>query len=110
MAKVDWKLSDKVMPADMNQIGTEINQLRDDVNNIEIPDGSTTQKGIVQSSNNTTGTSQTLVATEKAVNDARQAAITAAATDASTKASAAEANAKTYADTIVQQSDLWGAL
>ncbi|MFK0524740.1 phage tail protein [Paenibacillus illinoisensis] len=87
MAKVDWKLSDKVGPEDMNQIGSEINQLRTDVDNIEIPEGSTTQKGIVQSSNSTTGSSQTLVATEKAVGDAL-------------------VQAKAYVD----QENLWGAL
>ncbi|MFJ2042257.1 phage tail protein [Paenibacillus taichungensis] len=87
MARDNWALGDTVRPVDMNQIGSEINQLRDDVNSIEIPDGSTTQKGIVQSSNNTTGTSQTLVATEKAVGDAL-------------------IQAKAYVD----QENIWGAL
>lgn len=87
MAKVDWTLSDTVLPADMNQIGTEINQLRTDVDNITIPDGTTAQKGIVQLSNSTSGSSQTLAATEKAVSDAL-------------------AQAKAYVD----QGNLWGAL
>ncbi|OMF17257.1 hypothetical protein BK131_04645 [Paenibacillus amylolyticus] len=87
MAKDNWGLGDTVRPADMNEIGSEINQLRTDVDNIEIPDGTTTQKGIVQSSNSTTGTSQTLVATEKAVGDAL-------------------VQAKAYVD----QENLWGAL
>ncbi|CAM4469021.1 phage tail protein [Paenibacillus xylanexedens] len=87
MAKDNWTLGETVRPVDMNQIGSEINQLRTDVDNIEIPDGTTTQKGIVQSSNSTTGTSQTLVATEKAVGDAL-------------------IQAKAYVD----QENLWGAL
>lgn len=87
MAKIDWNLKDTVRPADMNQIGTEINQLRTDVDNIEIPDGTTTEKGIVQLSNSTNGSSQTLAATEKAVSDAL-------------------AQAKAYVD----QENLWGAL
>lgn len=45
---------------------------------IIIQDASTTQKGIAQLSNSTTSTSQTMAATPKAVNDARQAAITSA--------------------------------
>jgi hypothetical protein len=65
---------------------------------IIIQDASTTQKGVVQLSNSTTSTSQTLAATAKAVSDARQAAISAAATDATTKANTAETNAKNQAD------------
>lgn len=87
MAKTDWTIIDTVRPADMNEIGTEINQLRTDVDNIEIPDGTTTAKGIVQLSNSTSGSSQTLAATEKAVSDAL-------------------AQAKAYVD----QENLWGAL
>ncbi|MCM3131913.1 phage tail protein [Paenibacillus polysaccharolyticus] len=87
MAKIDWNLNDTVRPADMNQIGTEINQLRTDVDNIEVPDGTTLQKGIVQLSNSTSGSSQMLAATEKAVSDAL-------------------AQAKAYVD----QENLWGAL
>lgn len=102
MAKTDWGMSDQVMPSDMNAIGTEINELRNDVDNIEIPDGSRTQKGIVQSSNSTTGTSQTLVATEKAVNDARVAAISAASTDATNKSNAVQSYAR--------RSRIWGGL
>lgn len=87
MVKADWNLNDTVRPADMNQIGTEINQLRIDVDNIEIPDATTTEKGIVQLSNSTSGSSQTLAATEKAVSDALS-------------------QAKAYVD----QENLWGAL
>lgn len=96
MAKTDWTMNDEVKPSDMNQIGTEINELRDDIDNI--PAASTTQAGITKLNNSTTGTSQTEAATPKAVNDARLAAISAAATDATTKASAAETNARTYVD------------
>ena len=49
---------------------------------IIIQDASLTQKGVVQLSNSTTSTSQTLAATPKAVNDARVAAISAADTAA----------------------------
>ncbi|OPG98416.1 hypothetical protein B2I21_08685 [Chryseobacterium mucoviscidosis] len=75
-----------------------------------IQDATLTAKGKVQLSNSTMSQSETQAATPKAVSTARQEAITAAATDAATKATAAETNAKSYADTIVQQSDLWGAL
>lgn len=64
------------------------------MNNVQIPDASLTQQGKVQLTNATNSTSETLAATAKAVNDARQAAITAAAADATTKANTAEANAK----------------
>lgn len=78
MAKTDWNLSKTVYPEDMNQIGSEINQLRSDVDNIEIPPASLTVPGIVQLSNKTDGTSELVATTEKAVNDARQAAIVSA--------------------------------
>ncbi|WP_237174613.1 tail fiber protein [Paenibacillus xylanexedens] len=81
---------------------------------IIIQDASLTQKGVVQLSNSTTSTSQSLAATAKAVNDARQSAISTASTDATTKADAAETNAKTYAknyaDGLGQESNLWGAI
>ncbi|WP_337033189.1 tail fiber protein [Paenibacillus illinoisensis] len=92
MAKTDWTMVDEVKPSDMNQIGTEINELRDDINNI--PAASTTVAGIAKLNNATTSTSQTDAATPKAVNDARLAA----ATDATTKANTAETNAKNYVD------------
>ncbi|MCG7385117.1 tail fiber protein [Paenibacillus sp. ACRRY] len=85
MAKIDWTMEDEVKPADMNAIGTEINELRSEVDNIEIPPASLTVPGIVQLSNKTDGISEVLATTEKAVNDARQTAITAAATDATSK-------------------------
>ncbi|WP_434750265.1 tail fiber protein [Paenibacillus amylolyticus] len=65
------------------------------VSNIVIPDGTTAQKGIVQLSDSADGTRSTVAATEKAVNDARVAAISAAASDATTKANAAQTAAQT---------------
>lgn len=88
MARTDWDLEKSVLPEDMNAIGEEINQLREDVDNIEIPPASLVEAGITKLNNSTNSTSQTEAATPKAVNDARQAAITAA-----------ETNAKNYADT-----------
>ncbi|OAX50576.1 tail fiber protein [Paenibacillus sp. AD87] len=52
----------------------EIQQLQEDLQNADIPPASLTEPGIVQLSNATEGTSETLAATEKAVNDARLAA------------------------------------
>ncbi|WP_427052749.1 tail fiber protein [Paenibacillus sp. TC-CSREp1] len=52
----------------------EIQQLQEDLQNADIPPASMTEPGIVQLSNATEGTSETLAATEKAVNDARLAA------------------------------------
>ncbi|MNW45605.1 Phage tail fiber repeat protein [compost metagenome] len=73
MAKTDWSINDVVRPQDMNDIGAELNQLREDVDNIEIPPASTTQAGIVQLSNATDGTRENVAATEKAVGMAFQA-------------------------------------
>lgn len=75
MAKTDWGMNDIVMPADMNDIGEEINQLRTDVDNIHIPPATLTEAGIVQLSNKTDGTSETLAATEKAVSDVKNASV-----------------------------------
>ncbi|MEO2205091.1 phage tail protein [Paenibacillus pabuli] len=70
---------------------TDLNTLREAVSKMDIPDASLTQKGKVQLSSKTDGTSETVAATEKAVRDARVAAINAASTDATTKAIAAVA-------------------
>ncbi|WP_339273700.1 pyocin knob domain-containing protein [Paenibacillus sp. FSL W8-0426] len=91
------------VPRDMNALANAVDTaveaaIDEAVSGVTVPDASLTQKGIVQLSNKTDGTSQSLAPTEKAVSDARQAAISAAATDATTKANAAEANAKSYVD------------
>lgn len=70
MAKTDWTIDDEVTPQDMNDIGQEINQLREDVDNIEVPPASTTKAGIVQLSNAVDSDSETLAATPKAVKHA----------------------------------------
>jgi len=70
MAKTDWKLDDVVRPEDMNQIGAEINQLREDLDGIEIPLASTSQAGIVKLSNAVNSESETMAATPKAVKQA----------------------------------------
>ncbi|WP_339849861.1 phage tail protein [Paenibacillus sp. FSL W7-1088] len=54
----------------------ELDSLREAVSKMDIPDASLTQKGKVQLSSKTDGTSETLAATEKAVSDARVAAET----------------------------------
>lgn len=113
MAKTDWTGSDTVKPADMNEIGQEINQLREDVDNIHIPPATLTEAGIVQLSNATDSTSEAMAATPKAVKaayDRGSAGVSAAAAaqakadaaetpaGAQAKANAAETNAKSYAD------------
>lgn len=66
----------------------DLDTLREAVSKMDIPDASLTQKGKVQLSSKTDGTSEVVAATEKAVRDARVAAINAASTDATTKANA----------------------
>lgn len=65
MARTDWKNDDIVKAQDMNAIGEEINNLRTDIDNI--PDASLTEKGIVQLTNDTNSTSETLAPTAKAL-------------------------------------------
>lgn len=54
----------------------DLDALREAVSKMDIPDASLTQKGKVQLSSKTDGTSETVAATEKAVRDARVAAET----------------------------------
>jgi hypothetical protein len=56
----------------------DLDTLREAVSQMDIPDASLTQKGQVQLSSKTDGTSETVAATEKAVRDARVAAINSA--------------------------------
>lgn len=69
MAKTDWGLTDTVRPDDFNDIGREINQLRTDVDHIEVPAASLTEAGIVQLSNAKDSTSESHAATSKALKD-----------------------------------------
>ncbi|WP_430217143.1 tail fiber protein [Paenibacillus humicus] len=100
MAKTDWSLNDTVQPQDMNAIGEEINQLREDVDHIEIPPASVTEAGIVKLSSTTNSTSETLAATPRAVKSAYDAA-TAAQTTANA-ANTAAATAQSRADSAFQ--------
>lgn len=100
MANTDWSLNDTVQPQDMNAIGEEINQLREDVENIEIPPASVTEAGIVKLSNATNSTIETLAATPRAVKSAYDAA-TAAQTTANA-ANTAAATAQARADSAFQ--------
>ncbi|MGE7718056.1 right-handed parallel beta-helix repeat-containing protein [Priestia megaterium] len=92
MARTDWTSKDTVRPADMNQIGQEINDLQDAVSNINIPDASLTDKGIVQLSNATDGIREDVAPTEKALKAAyeRGSMGVAAAAAAQDTANAAE--------------------
>lgn len=89
-----------------------LEELRQVVNEINIPDASLTQEGIVQLSNDTGSDSETEAATSKAVNDARAEAISAAATDATTKANTAQTAAQTalnsHANTNVASGEAHG--
>lgn len=67
MAKTNWQAGDTVQPGDMNDIGQEINQLRTDIDNIDVPPASLTQAGIVMLSNATNGTRENVAPTEKAL-------------------------------------------
>lgn len=70
MAKTDWSLNDTVQPQDMNDIGEEINQLRNDIDNIDVPPASLTKAGIVQLNDAVNDTSITTAATANAVKKA----------------------------------------
>ncbi|WP_018750211.1 pyocin knob domain-containing protein [Paenibacillus sanguinis] len=91
MAKTDWKMSDTVKPADMNDIGQEINDLRSEVDNIEIPPASLTTPGIVQLSSSANSSSETLAATPLAVKTAHDAALAAQNTANAANSAAAQA-------------------
>ncbi|WP_068784112.1 phage tail protein [Paenibacillus phocaensis] len=69
MAKSDWTLSDTVKPEDLNAIGEEINELRTEVDNIEVPPASLSEPGIVRLSNATDSTAEDTAATPRAVKD-----------------------------------------
>ncbi|MGG4344910.1 pyocin knob domain-containing protein [Paenibacillus lautus] len=86
MAKTNWQMGDTVKPADMNDIGQEINDLRNDVDNIHIPPASLTEAGVVKLNNAINSTSDVDAATPSAVKQAYD------------KANAAETNAKSYTD------------
>ncbi|AZK48503.1 phage tail protein [Paenibacillus lentus] len=96
MVKTDWSLNDTIQPQDMNAIGEEINQLREEVDHIEIPPASVAEAGIVKLSNATNSTSEILAATPRAVKSAYDAA-TAAQTTANA-ANTAAATAQTTAN------------
>ncbi|HEY4391097.1 MAG TPA: phage tail protein [Paenibacillus sp.] len=70
MAKTDWRLTDVVKPEDMNNLGQEINDLRSDLSNIDVPPASLTMPGIVQLSNATDSEAEDRAATPKAVKEA----------------------------------------
>lgn len=93
MAKTDWGMGDTVEPTDMNDIGQEINELRNEVENI--PPASLTEAGLVKLNNSINDTSDEEAATPSAVKkayDLASAAETPAGAQA--KANAAETNAK----------------
>ncbi|WP_018752163.1 pyocin knob domain-containing protein [Paenibacillus sanguinis] len=100
MAKTDWKMSDTVKPDDMNSIGQEINDLRSEVDNIEIPPASLTTPGIVQLSSSANSSSETLAATPLAVKTAHDAAAAAqnTANAANLAAAAAGTGLSTHAN------------
>lgn len=94
MAKTDWKLTDVVKPDDFNDIGQEINKLRGDLDNIDIPTASLTKAGITQLSSATDSEAEDRAATPKAVK---------AATDAARKAQNAADDANTAAATVQKE-------
>lgn len=93
MAKTDWTLTDTVKPDDFNNIGREINQLRTDVDQFEVPTASLTEAGIVQLSNATNSTSEAQAATSKAVKAAYDAGVAAQVTANAANSTAAAAQA-----------------
>lgn len=60
------------VPRDMNALANAVDTaVEEALADVSIPDASLTVKGKVQLSNSTSGTSETVAATEKAVNDAK---------------------------------------
>ncbi|CAH1216157.1 pyocin knob domain-containing protein [Paenibacillus sp. JJ-223] len=57
------------------RVNISLEEILKKIENVEIPDASLMKKGIVQLSNKTDGTSETLAATEKAVRDAKIASV-----------------------------------
>lgn len=111
---------DVVLNDNWDKLDAAVGQIQEDLDNVTVtvPDASLTEKGIVQLSNATNGTSETMAATPKAVKDAYDrgsAGVTAAAAaqakadaaetpaGAQAKANAAESNAKTYAENYTNQ-------
>jgi len=112
MAKTNWQMNEIVQPADLNQIGQEINELQDAVENVDIPDATLTTKGKVQLSSATNSTAEDRAATPKAVKTAADAAATAQTTAnaAQTKANAAlPASSYTAADILAKLKTVDGA-
>ncbi|QKS60043.1 tail fiber protein [Paenibacillus barcinonensis] len=84
------------------RVNVSLEEIIKRMDNVQIPDASLTQKGKVQLSNSISSTNQTNAATPKAVNDARQDAITRAqAMDEETVIPLANTNAQTIANTVV---------
>ncbi|WP_456288395.1 pyocin knob domain-containing protein [Paenibacillus sp. AK002] len=85
-----------------DKVDEAVGQVREELGNIDvdIPEASLTEKGIVQLSSATNGTRENVAATEKAVKAAydRGSEGVTAADAAQVKASAAETNAKNYVD------------
>lgn len=111
---------DVVLNDNWDKLDAAVGQIQEDLDNVTVtvPDASLTEKGIVQLSNDTNGTSETMAATPKAVKaayDRGSAGVSAAATaqakadaaetpaGAQAKANAAETNAKTYAENYTKQ-------
>ncbi|MFB6473362.1 phage tail protein [Paenibacillus glucanolyticus] len=73
---------DVVLNDNWDKLDAAVGQIQEDLGNVQVPDASLTQKGIVQLSNATNGTRESVAATEKAVKDAYDrgsAGVTAAA-------------------------------
>lgn len=94
MAKTNWQMDDTIMPADMNQIGEEINDLNESV---EAATNAATANTLIKRD----ASGRAKVAAPSASDDiARKAevdaAVTAAASDATTKANAVQSNLTTH--------------
>ncbi|WP_411553347.1 phage tail protein [Paenibacillus lautus] len=64
---------DVVLNDNWDKLDAAVGQIKEDLGNVQVPDASLTQKGIVQLSNATAGTRENVAATEKAVGQAFQA-------------------------------------
>ncbi|MCM3040735.1 phage tail protein [Paenibacillus motobuensis] len=105
MAKTDWRLTDVVKPEDMNNLGQEINDLRSDLSNIDVPPATLTKPGIVQLSSATDSEVEDRAATSKAVKEAYDRG--SKGIDAATNAKAAtDVLAGTVATQLAQKAPL----
>lgn len=86
----------------------DLDTLREAVSKMDIPDASLTQKGKVQLSSKTDGTSETVAATEKAVRDARDIAVVDSTTKSNSAIVQMQSNLNVHSGKVVSGAEVHG--